>query len=381
MNILVVSHSMFEPTSRARWIALARRHPDTAVTLVVPAQWSDWWTGEPQPTPASDAPGKLDSFVLELIPTFSRGRQSRFTFKSVDLSFRKSKPDIIFVNQEPVAPVFAQVLLCRRMFARRARVVFISSDNVMRRWRKLRLLWMRVVNREIAMALAVNRQVREVLRKQGIVKPIRIQTAIGADESTFYPRSGNQLRRTLGLSGFVVGYVGKLYAAKGVVDLLHAFALLEQPKSLLIVGKGDLREELEAESDRLGLKDSVSLVGEVPRSRVPDLMRAMDVLVLPSRATLHERFGLVLAEAMLCGVPVIGSEVGGIPETIGDAGILFPSGDVAALATHLRQLQVNESLRSELAARGRKRALRKFSASALADETYDLFRQILAKAE
>ena len=384
MKVAVISHSMVEPENRARWRALADRHPDTVVTLVVPAVWPSLWSTAREPRTYVTQSEERGNYRIIALPAMRAGNPGRFVFVSPDMGLRHSRPDILCINQEPVTPVFLQTLLCRRLFARRARTVFISSDSVLRSWRRARLWWMRtIVNREVDLALAVNHQVKGVLQRQGFDRPITIQTAIGADEAVWSPGDGTQMRRKLGLEGFVVGYVGRLTAAKGVMDLLAAFERLELPKSFLIVGEGGLRPNLLTAVRKLGLEDSVKLVGYRPRSEVPDYMSAMDVLVLPSRYTpsWREQFGLVLIEAMLCGVLVIGSNVGGIPNTIGDAGILFPSGDVATLATHLRKLQVNEYLRSELAARGRERALRKFSASALADETYDLFRQVVAKAE
>jgi glycosyltransferase involved in cell wall biosynthesis len=104
----------------------------------------------------------------------------------------------------------------------------------------------------------------------------------------------------------------------------------------------------------------------------------MDCLVLPSRTTpdWKEQFGLVLAQAMLCGVPVIGSDSGAIPETIGEAGLLFPEGDTDALAAHIRRLMQRPEMRAELAAVGRRWGSARYSATALAAETAALLDEI-----
>ncbi|MGQ0671247.1 MAG: glycosyltransferase, partial [Actinomycetota bacterium] len=95
---------------------------------------------------------------------------------------------------------------------------------------------------------------------------------------------------------------------------------------------------------------------------------------------LREQFGLVLAEAMLSGVAVVGSSSGAIPEVIGDGGLVFPEGDWHALRAHLQSLADDPGRRAEIAARGRDRALRLYSATALADQTYELYRELVRSA-
>lgn len=378
MNIVVISHSMVDQTSRARWIVLAQRYPDVDVTLILPKRWPIPWTDNN--TPDTAKPKELNNYHVRTLATFRPGDRARFLLVGLGRTFRELNPTVLFINQEPVTAIFTQALLCRRFFAPSARIIFISSDSVVRRWRRTRLLWMHwIVNREIDASLAVNDQVREVLYEQGIRKPIHIQTAVGVHEQLFCPGSGERLRQKLGMQGFVVGYVGRLIAAKGVMDLLHAFSQLTEPKSLLIVGDGPMAEEIKLKADCLQLACQVYHIGKVPRHEMPDYLRAMDVLVLPSRPTptWKEQFGLVLAEAMMCGIPVIGSNTGGIPETVGDAGMLFPGGDVEALSKVLIQIQDDEMLRKALANRGRQRALLKFSTTALADHTYELMNSLI----
>src|SRR5207245_3300012 len=98
----------------------------------------------------------------------------------------------------------------------------------------------------------------------------------------------------------------------------------------------------------------------VPHHEVPRYLERMTALVLPSLTTptWKEQFGHVLIEAMACGVPVIGSDSGAIPEVIGDAGLVVPEGDVAGLAEALRRPASTPGLRTHLPSpgRGRRRA-------------------------
>jgi glycosyltransferase involved in cell wall biosynthesis len=113
---------------------------------------------------------------------------------------------------------------------------------------------------------------------------------------------------------------------------------------------------------------------------MPQQLAALDVLVLPSRATpvWKEQFGRVLTEAMACRVPVVGSDSGAIPEVIGEAGLIFPAGDASALAGCLARLQAEPALRAELAERGYQRVLRHYTQAGLAERTAQFYRQLAA---
>jgi glycosyltransferase involved in cell wall biosynthesis len=107
----------------------------------------------------------------------------------------------------------------------------------------------------------------------------------------------------------------------------------------------------------------------------------MDVLVLPSRTRPHwkEQLGRVLIEAMACEVPVVGSRSGAIPDVIGDAGLLFPEGDVARLREAIDRLLGDEGYGRDLAARGRRRAETEFSWARITAKTRDVWRQALER--
>jgi glycosyltransferase involved in cell wall biosynthesis len=85
----------------------------------------------------------------------------------------------------------------------------------------------------------------------------------------------------------------------------------------------------------------------------------------------------VLVEAMACGVPVIGSNSGEIPHVVGDAGLIFPEGQVSALRACLGQLVDNPELRASLSRRGRERVLAHYTQAQIADRTYQVYRSVL----
>ena len=133
-------------------------------------------------------------------------------------------------------------------------------------------------------------------------------------------------------------------------------------------------------ASELDIGDRVHFEGQIPSTEMPARLRVLDVLALPSltRPNWKEQFGRVLIEAMACGVPVIGSDSGEIPHVISDAGLVFPEGNVEALRDHLAHLMANTSLRTELAALGRARALAHYTQARIAEETYAVYQRMLA---
>jgi glycosyltransferase involved in cell wall biosynthesis len=138
------------------------------------------------------------------------------------------------------------------------------------------------------------------------------------------------------------------------------------------------RERLRELAYHLGLGNSVSFREWVPSTRVPTFYRNLDVLVLPSRSRSNwvEQFGRVLIEAMACGVPVVGSDCGEIPNVVGDAGLIFPEGDVDALRACLARLMESSELRAALASRGRERVLTHFTQAQVAVQTVAVYREL-----
>ena len=149
-----------------------------------------------------------------------------------------------------------------------------------------------------------------------------------------------EARKMLGLSAhaLVFGTVGRLAPTKGQSYLIKAFAEVKQglPESvLLLAGAGRLEDTLKAEASRTGFGKSIHFLGR--RTDIPQVLKALDVFVLPSVA---EGFGLALAEAMAAGVPCIATQVGGIPEILPnrEVGRLVPARDSSALATAMIHL-------------------------------------------
>lgn len=149
----------------------------------------------------------------------------------------------------------------------------------------------------------------------------------------------------------VVLFVGLLTEAKGVFDLLAAFARLSTDAELLLVGRGD-RDRVRRESMALGIEPSVTLAGEVAHGSLPRYYRAADVVCLPTH---NETVGMVNLEAMACGTAVLTTDLPGIRQyaTDGESSLLVPPGNVDQLAERLETLVSSPTVRRELGQRGR----------------------------
>lgn len=151
--------------------------------------------------------------------------------------------------------------------------------------------------------------------------------------------------------------VGSLLPKKGHEVLLHALALTAHPWRLTIIGEGPGRRSLEELREALGLEDRVELVGRLEEDEVRSRVSAAAVFCLASVVEPNgDRDGIPVAliEAMALGLPVVSTDVGGIPELVGGAGMVVPAGDAWRLAAALDAL-ADGSLRSEMGRRGRDR--------------------------
>ena len=158
--------------------------------------------------------------------------------------------------------------------------------------------------------------------------------------------------------------VGRLVEKKGFADLIRACARLREDgvrARCEIVGKGALQADLSRRIVDLGLDDRVQLVGPLPREKVAQKLQQAAVLAVPCVVGKDgNRDGLptVILEAMAAGVPVVATDVTGIPEAVEDGvnGRVLSPGDVASFATALRQLLEDATLRARMSRAGRQRA-------------------------
>lgn len=169
----------------------------------------------------------------------------------------------------------------------------------------------------------------------------------------------------------LIGVVGRLRWEKGQSILIEAMATVvgQIPSALLlVVGDGPDREELQRQATQLGITDNVIWMGSKNTDEVFRLYSIMDVVAVPS---IFEGFGLVAAEAMAAGLPVVGSAVDGLAEVIVDheTGRLVPSQDTGALGAALLELLESPETAVMMGNKGRKRAAEHFSLQRFSEST------------
>ncbi len=183
----------------------------------------------------------------------------------------------------------------------------------------------------------------------------------GVDLDLFCVQDRNECRKHLGLpmDSAVILFVGHFFAVKDPLNLVEAFAKVcsQRPHcKLIMIGAGPLAEEVRSLAEKLGIADRVALPGEQSQEKIAEYMAAADLLVVPSR---NEGAPNVIREAFACGLPVVATDVGGIPELLTEdfLGSLVPAQDDKALTKAVVHVLQKKSDRTKI----RQHADEKFS--------------------
>lgn len=192
----------------------------------------------------------------------------------------------------------------------------------------------------------------------------------------FFPATDGSCRRALAPADHkILIHVSNFRPVKRVVDVVRIFARVRRatPATLVLAGDGPDRDAAEQEVDRLGLRGDVRFPGKV--DRVADLLRGSDLFLLPSQM---ESFGLSGLEAMACGVPVLATRTGGLPEVVveGETGYLLPVGAVEEFADRALAVLGDAPLHARLRAAAAARA-REFSAERVVPRYEALYEETL----
>jgi len=343
--------------------------PNLDLIAIVPPGWRD----ERGSLPLERTPTR--GYQLITTPLRFNGNFHLHYYPQLPWLLKQLHPDLVHIDEEPYN--LATFLTLRAAQSIGARSLFFSWQNLNRRYPLPFNLLERYVLSHVDAAIAGNGAAVNVWRAKGYRGPIEVIPQFGVDPVVLAPVSRN---RTAG--PFVIGYAGRLVDDKGLDVLLQAAAGLDGDWRIDLIGNGPAQDRLIDLARSLGIADRVRFLPWVASSQVADVYRSFDVFVLPSRSKPNwiEQFGRVLTEAMACGVPVIGSTCGEIPNVIGNAGLIFPEGDEAALREHLCCLQSQSVLRAELAQRGRQRVLDHFTQAQIARKTYEVYQRVMRTA-
>lgn len=203
----------------------------------------------------------------------------------------------------------------------------------------------------------------------------------GVDHGTFRPRDKaealSRLQKKHRVTDPYILYISRLeHPGKNHVRLIRAFELFKKrtglPHQLVLAGSDwDRAAEIHAAAEASSVRDQILFTGFVQGSEMPDFLSGSSAFVFPS---LFEGFGMPLLEAMASGIPLACANTSSLPEVAGDAALLFPPDDEAAMADALAELTGNPSRAQDLRERGLRRAAG-FTWESTADQTLEVIRK------
>ncbi|BAY99235.1 group 1 glycosyl transferase [Tolypothrix tenuis PCC 7101] len=388
MKILVASHTYIVDLNCEKLRALSQLEPGIEVTVVVPKSWRP---GGVQNKVIETEYRDEGTFKIVPVSNFSQNHQGLLTFGADLIALLKQvRPQVIQVEQASRGLAYTQMIILNKILGLQAKNIFFTWWNLPYEL-KFPVGLLEKFNLDNSHGIiSGNQDGAEVLRQRGYQGLIKVMPQLGVDERVFTPHSQPELAAKLGIfpDEFVVGFVGRFVPEKGLLTLLQALiSIKNKPWKLLLLGRGNLQAEILKIAAENQIQDRVIIIESVPHDVVPQYINLMDTLVLPSETTYKfktltaagwkEQFGHVIIEAMACKVPVIGSNSGEIPHVIGDAGLIFPEGDVQALANCLTQLIDNPDLRQKVGAMGYEKAMDKYTNKALAQQQLEFYRELV----
>ncbi len=247
-----------------------------------------------------------------------------------------------------------------------------GESHPLRTWRKKQVL------KEADAFHAVTERSRQMLLKEG-VSPHRIHVLFPGIDTDHFSPTPSPLH-----TDFVLLCVARLVRSKGVYDLLEMLHLLQaysdgQRVKLEFIGQGPEENGMRRWVSQHGLSARVQFRGAVPYDLMPKAYAAADATALPSVSTpiWEEQFGYALAEALSMGKPVITTDSGAIPYVVGDAAIICPPSNPAALADAVMTLLRDPGKTQRLGQRGRARALEHFQGRLTAAAMENLYHRLL----
>jgi len=243
-----------------------------------------------------------------------------------------------------------------------------------RRWFSFTGMQIKVA-RQLPFIITVSQMARHHIHEIFGIAESRMKVIYNGIDSELFSPSDDVAR----LNNLILMVMSRDTAVKGLRFLLEALAELRKKWDLKLVVVGTTMGDGVTEKlmDRLGVTGAVTFRNQIETSELIKLYRSATLVAVPST---YEGFGIPAAEAMSCGAPLVSTTAGALPEVVGDAGILIPPADSAALTAAIAQLMESPAKRAEYSILGRKRILEKFNWSNAARLTAEVYSEAISIA-
>jgi glycosyltransferase involved in cell wall biosynthesis len=373
LRVLLIGHQFQVPTEGQAKAAALARFSDIELSVLAPARYREGEVRWRRPVLPVQPRYQFQVSPVSL-PWGGPAKWYLQWYPKLDATLLALRPDVIDVWEEPWSLLSAQVCRLRDKLLPGAKIISETEQNIAKTLPPPFEWFRRFTLEKADFLVGRNAEALKVARCKGFRGPAAV-VGNGVDTELFSPVAGG-MQQARGRDGeFRIGYAGRLVGEKGLDVLVDAVGSLPAPRTLVVSGEGPWLR-------RLRRLPFVEWAGNVPREELPRFYRSLDALVLPSRTTSSwkEQFGRVLVEAQACGVPVVGSSSGAIPEVIGEAGLVFPEGNAAYLAVALQRLRADAALRASFVIKGREHACLRYGWDAIAAQMRQVYLGVLTRS-
>ncbi len=279
-----------------------------------------------------------------------------FFYTGIVSALRKFKPDIIDLEEEPYSYVAWQTLQLKKIFARKAKILFNSGNTVNHKMNWEYNFFRNQIYKNCPAAFARGKGVQKYLEETGYNGKIFI-TGNGISLERFKPAKNKLFIPDQTLR---IIFIGRLVEPKGIQYLLEALSQIKKDWKLTVIGQGPYKTELKKIIKKYDLNNKVKFKGNITMEKIPNAFLNSDLLVLPSYKTRNwsEVFGRVIIEANACGVPAIASKSGGMPQVLNNKDCLFPEKDSKAITALINKIGWNKRILSDLSKKALENAKR-----------------------
>jgi glycosyltransferase involved in cell wall biosynthesis len=233
--------------------------------------------------------------------------------------------------------------------------------------------------------IAVSPKVAQVIGLRPFVNKNKIEIIYpGIDLRLFRPSKQQRIRKRLELklvdTDRVILFLSLISKQKGAdiaIKALRELCISDRNIKLILVGDGEYLEGAKRLAKELGILEKVIFAGFIPNEQTSLFYNAVDIFIFPTLRL--ETFGIVIAEAMACGKPVIASNIGSIPDVIDDGinGILFPPGDYQELASQIKRLLNDQNYSKMLSENAYRKAKAKFGMARMVEKSITVFESLV----